>query len=752
MSQIEPLSLEEFLARLEHVTRVGDNWQAVCPAHEDRRASLSVRAAPDDGRILLNCHAGCTFEAILAVMGLEAAQLFPATVPQRLRDSAPAAKIVAVYDYRDFDGQLRFQVCRLDPKGFRQRRPDPDRLGHYLWDMKGVEHIPYRLPDLKGHATVYVVEGEKDVEALWALGLPATTNVGGAGKMRSSDMEALRDAGVSRLIIVPDNDAPGLKHAAAVEALAKGFGLAATIVSLISPGFNTPKGDVSDWLACGYTKEELEQRAAEKLYLVPTTMRPLIEPEPPIVYTAPEDDPAFWVLSDYGAAEAFAYRHRDHVRYDHRQRYYLVWDQHFWKPDATREVCRLVVEHARQWQRDAIVGIKDLETRAKTVRFALKLERRGGVENTLDLAQTVLPIADDGQRWDEHAFLLGCPNGILDLRAGQLRDGRPEDRITIQTGVPYQPEATCPRWITFLEEVFEGDKEVIDFVHLALGYSLTADMREQCFFMCVGTGSNGKSTFLSTLDYVWGAHCYTTAMRTFTNQPGGEGAEWDLAELAARRLVIAAETKTRSEFNETAIKSFTGGEKINAQRKYGHPFEYLPTGKIWIGVNHTPRVRDDSHAFWRRVRMVMFNRTFSGSTDNRDLRDALRAEGSGILTWAVQGALAWQARGLTSPAAVRTATDAYQESEDPLHDFINERISPDKGKMVSVQKAYVIYKEFAKSQGLPEKDILPPGLFTRSMSRHYTPQRSADGRRFVDIVIKDTHTDLLTNNDVSDAG
>jgi hypothetical protein len=120
-------------------------------------------------------------------------------------------RIVATYDYRDEGGTLRFQVVRLrDPKSFRQRRPDG--RGGWIWNLEGVAPLLYRLPELLAADPtewVFIVEGEKDVDTLWALGLVATTNPGGAGKWRP---EFNRWLVGRRVVLLPDNDAPGKNH------------------------------------------------------------------------------------------------------------------------------------------------------------------------------------------------------------------------------------------------------------------------------------------------------------------------------------------------------------------------------------------------------------------------------------------------------------------------------------------------------------------------------------------------------------
>lgn len=726
------VSLEQFLGLLNSVTKVGANWQAKCPGHEDGRASLSIGPGRN-GNVLLKCFAGCSFEQILAPLNLSPQQLF---APAPSRD--PFKKILtATYDYRDAAGALVFQVCRFEPKDFRQRRPDPARIGQWIWDMKGVTRVPYRLNELQGQQTVYVAEGEKDVDALWALGLPATTNAGGASKWKDTDSMALKAAGVTRIVLLPDNDGPGRKHIDAVAKSVKSVGIAIMRADLP----NIPiKGDVSDWLAAGGTRDELQAIVTKALWVIPKGI--VIDVPPPL---DPERDPARWHQTDLGAAEAFAHRYGDQIRYDHLRERWLVWDTHRWRPDATREVCRLAHAHARSWQAEAVT-VADQAARETLSAFTMRLERRSGIDNMISMANALLPIADDGKEWDTNDWLLGCHNGVVDLKTGVRRDGLPADRMTMQMGCEYQIAALCPRWILFLEQIFEDDAPLIAYVQRALGYSLTGNMREQCFFMCVGSGSNGKSTFLTALEAVWGDYGYTTDMRTFATVAGtSDTTQFDLAELADRRLVLASETKTNSRLNEHALKNFTGGEKINAARKYGHPFEYLPVGKIWVGVNHQPRVYDDSFGFWRRVRIIPFNKIFSGSTDNQNLRDELRAEAPGILAWAVRGCLAWQDVGLLPPASIVTATDAYQQAEDPLTEFLLERTEADTNSSVSAVALYSAYRsEWASDHGLSERERLTSTSFGRLASRRFETKHTERGKRYIGIRLIRRPTDLLS--------
>ena len=240
-------------ARTGAAKKSPSGWQARCPAHEDKNPSLSISEG-DDGRTLLHCQAGCTVEAVCAAIGIGAKDLFPvngATVKPRL---------VCAYDYHDRDGNLVFQVCRFDPKDFRQRRPDGN--GGWIKDVKGFQKVLYRLPEVREAVaeclTVYLVEGEKDADALAKLGLCATCNPGGANKWEPGYTETLTGADV---VIFPDKDTPGRKHAAMVQSLLTGKANMIRVVELPDRDGRKVK-DAADWIATGGTRAELERLVA----------------------------------------------------------------------------------------------------------------------------------------------------------------------------------------------------------------------------------------------------------------------------------------------------------------------------------------------------------------------------------------------------------------------------------------------------------------------------------------------------------
>lgn len=205
-----------------------------CVAHDDSNPSMNV--SEKDGKILLKCHSGCSQESVWNALRSRDL-LDPLPPPENFTD-----RIAATYDYTDLAGQVLFQVVRLrDPKSFRQRTPDG------RWGLNGTKPVLYRLPDialaLRMGETIYVVEGEKDADALRAKGLIATTSPMGAGKWRPEYSEYLRGAHV---VIVQDKDEPGFKHAAEVAASLRGVAASVRVVEAI-----TGK-DAFDHLAAGH--------------------------------------------------------------------------------------------------------------------------------------------------------------------------------------------------------------------------------------------------------------------------------------------------------------------------------------------------------------------------------------------------------------------------------------------------------------------------------------------------------------------
>ena len=264
----------------------GNGHKGHCPAHQDKSPSLSI-AQGNNGGIVIKCHRGCDIDAICAALNIAQADLFPPKqTTQTQSQGKPRYNLDKVYDYKDENGTLLFQAVRkrlADPtkfpneprKQFRQRAPDGK--GNWVWSLQGVRRVLYRLPELLAStpgSTVWIVEGEKDVDRLRSLGLTATCNPMGAGKWLDEFSDFLIGHDV---VIIPDNDPqavdlndkprfhadgcevrPGQDHAQDIARSLHGKAKSVRVLPLP----NLPeKGDVSDWLDAGHDETELCQMA-----------------------------------------------------------------------------------------------------------------------------------------------------------------------------------------------------------------------------------------------------------------------------------------------------------------------------------------------------------------------------------------------------------------------------------------------------------------------------------------------------------
>jgi len=295
MDSIPRLTAGELAARLNARPAGAAKWTARCPAHPDRDPSLSISEAPD-GKVLLRCFAGCSFESITNALGVDPRAL---AGPHAKNGSQPVTpkrtqrRIVATYNYTDEGGKLLYEVVRYDPKDFRQRRPDG--AGGWIWSAEGVRRIPFRLPEVRAAVAarqpVWVTEGEKDALGLANVGLCATTNAGGAGNWTSELNDAFCGAYV---VILPDNDDAGRYHADSVARELHGI---AEWVRILALADLPPKGDVGDWL-CG---KDPDAARAELKALAKTTPRFDPQAVPPVPRPLSRDKPT--AQADSSAAD-----------------------------------------------------------------------------------------------------------------------------------------------------------------------------------------------------------------------------------------------------------------------------------------------------------------------------------------------------------------------------------------------------------------------------------------------------------------
>ena len=392
--------------------------------------------------------------------------------------------------------------------------------------------------------------------------------------------------------------------------------------------------------------------------------------------------------TDDGNAYRLIDLNADDLRYLHGLGW-LVWDGTRWAVDAAGEMTRRARDIVRRLYDQAHAARATYleenpsatETDAKKnpiVRALMSHAKSSGsargVHSMIDLAASDARIViGDASDLDADPWLLNAPNGTVDLRTGELRAHDRSDLCTRCTSTPYDPDATAPTWLEFINRVTGGDTELVAYIQRLAGYALTGHTTEQVLTLLIGHGLNGKSTFLEAFRGVLGDYAADTPAETLLGDSRG-GPQPELVRLRGARLVTASETSAKSRMNETLVKRLTGGDTIAARNLYSNKVvEYRPSFKIWLVSNNKPGISEQSLAMWRRLRLVPFQVTIPPTERDPDLARKLHVEAPGILAWAVRGARAWSDQGLGDPKAVRDATDEYRMEEDTLGAFIAER-------------------------------------------------------------------------------
>lgn len=453
--------------------------------------------------------------------------------------------------------------------------------------------------------------------------------------------------------------------------------------------------------------------------------------------------------TDTGNAELLRDLHSSGTRFDHRKQTWFHWNNHRYQPDTDGYPFRMGISTIRyRW--DAIIRNKDLneEDVKKETGWTKQSENKGRIEAMLGIASNLVPIADKGDSWDIDDMVLGVPNGAVDLRTGKLRSGLPSDRITKQSPITFDPKAKSPRWDKFLTEVFCDDTELIKWIQMACGYSLTGSTKEQTIFICFGNGANGKSKFLAALRHVLGDYAFDAPFSTFEAHIGSSVPN-DLASLEGMRLVTSSETNDGTRLNEARLKSISGGDPITARFLHQEFFTFNPKLKLWLAVNYLPAVRDNSLGFWRRVRTIPFNRTFQGNGDDKDILEKLYAEGPGILNWFIEGALRWQKEGLIKlPEKITGANKEYKDDSNILFAFTGEMLLECPGVKIAAGELYRQYKKWSSETGLMEKEVLTSSIFGRIMAKQYKRTTVNGIRYYHDIAVKGAPVQTGFNDEV----
>jgi len=431
-----------------------------------------------------------------------------------------------------------------------------------------------------------------------------------------------------------------------------------------------------------------------------------------------------------GDAVLYINLHRNKFRYDHSVGKWFKWAGNYWEEDrigdALSSVECVIEEYSKEASNQAAAKINATTAQKETdAGKAEKLEKKllSRIQNlhSVHRKRNVLLLAAagsdslgiTGDEWDLDPWLLGCKNGVIELKSGEFRPGRSEDYIKTVAPTEWKGlEIKAPTWEKFISEIFNENKELIDYVQRLLGYSITGVANEHILPILWGDGRNGKGTLLEVIFSVLGlcaGPIQAEMLLTQAKMKSSAGPSPDIMALRGRRIAWGSETDDERRLDAGKVKWLVGGDTLVGRPVYGkREIHFNPSHTLFLLTNHKPNVPGDDYALWDRIHLIPFMIKFvdepKGKLErkrDRYLREKLINESSGILAWLVRGCLAWQKEGLNPPPIVKEATKKYQEDEDVIGQFLNDCCEQSMDKQIQASPFYESYKRWCESSGYP---------------------------------------------------
>jgi putative DNA primase/helicase len=508
-------------------------------------------------------------------------------------------------------------------------------------------------------------------------------------------------------------------------------------------------------------------------------------------------------MNEYGDGLLFAEVFDGQVLYDASEKKWYLWKGHHWgldntgyiktlvsgylgsvylkanvplnneRAEITREIGTLLgldgskpqsnVTEEENAQADRLKKkIKDIDAAMELfTKRAKDLRKANYNKNVLYFAMSEPNIAITGERWDSNPWVLGVINGVLELKTGECRDGRPDDCIRSICPTEWKGLNTpCPRFEQFLQEIFDDRapdvrNTLVSFFRRLFGYAITGLSKEAIFPIFYGEdGRNGKDTLFGVMQRVLG----TAIADAISNdciisndkyRTGGAPTP-HLMDLQGKRMVWGSETKKGDKINVSQIKQLTGGGRISGRRLNENQRSFEPTHTLFLMTNDKPVVGSRDKAFWERACMIKFGIRFvdSPKESNERKKDAfmgekLDKEDSGILAFLVRGCLEYQSQGMGRPEDISDSTKEYRESEDLTLQFITEQCICREGAKVGVTQLWEEYTTWCKDNHIKSADGVS---FKRDIEKRFEKKKGKTGWFYLGVGIIDLNSPEPTDD------
>jgi putative DNA primase/helicase len=621
--------------------------------------------------------------------------------------------IEATYDYLDEAGVLLYQKLRFVPKSFRQRRPDPAAKGGWNWKLGDVRRVLYNTPDLVARPTetVFGLEGEKDCDnGARKLGILTTCNGEGGSKAPSKSGKKWRPEYSEQLrgrdvVVIPDNDAVGRGHAQTIARALIAVWCTVRVVSL--PGEINGKAvkDLSDWIAAGGTREQLDALVAAAPLVeiaepaqaagaqeggaeggTKTDEQP-VEKKITINTKAPFDNAKGLLRRNYTVTE---------LRTLHRHRAgFYQWVDGAYRAVTDEDIrARLYEDLAKCWEYDKELKLDLVSPDQKMVTEHADALRAAAYLNDAIEAPAWLGEEPTDTPADE---IVSLENGLLHLPSKSQLKHTPAYFTYNVLPFDYQPGALCPQWLEFLNQLWPNDPVSIQTLREIFGLCLTKDTKFQKMFLILGPRRCGKGTIGRILRAMLGAAnvCSPTL--------GSLSGEFGLQSLIGKLVAIISDARMTAKTDSDAVAerllNISGEDAIDVNRKNTTFWHGQLMVRVIMLANGLPRFNDASGAFAGRFIVLRIVPSFYGNED-LGLTKRLMTELPGILNWAIGGWESVTERGhFEQPESASGIVRQMEDMASPVSVFMREECKIGGGIRVAKKALYAAWCGWCEGQG-----------------------------------------------------
>lgn len=430
--------------------------------------------------------------------------------------------------------------------------------------------------------------------------------------------------------------------------------------------------------------------------------------------------------TDLGNAERFRNAWRGSVYYVREHRTWAYFDGQRWVLDDAA-AARMAHETVRAIVREAVGG--DPDDLQQAIRWQKTSEANARIRSLLDIASQLEGLSISQEAFDTQPHLVNFTNGTMDIKKSEFREARASDKITRLAGCEWDPAATAPRFTQFISEVVGGDEDDARYLQKLAGYIMLGDRREQRLQILIGDGGDGKSTFIETVKRLMGDY-QTTLAATSISAQNTAAIPNDIAKLAGKRLATISELPQKLHVNTQLVKAMSGGDTITARFLHREYFDFQPTAQLLVATNFYPFADPEDKAYFRRLAILRFPKSFANENPDKDLKSKLAAELPGIAAWAVEGYRVYLAEGLELTNSMYSELDKYRQFTDPLTGFFENclQVTHRDTDFVATDDLVDMAVEYCRSEDrrYPDKHAVIRYMERRGLER--TQRRSGNKR------------------------